>query len=198
MIDRNYWQQRYQLQQTGWDAGTITTPVKAYLDQLDNKLIKILIPGCGNAHEAAYLWEQGYKNVYLLDYAAAPLNNFHEQFPEFPKSQLINLDFFELNDKFDLILEQTFFCALDPQLRPSYVEKMQQLLKPNGKLIGVLFNSEFEQQGPPFGGTKSEYQELLEEYFDIVIMEECYNSILPRMGNELFVVLCPKKLVNNA
>jgi thiopurine S-methyltransferase len=198
MLNSNYWQERYATQQTGWDAGTITTPIKEYIDQLTDKSIKILIPGCGNAHEAAYLWQQGFTNVFLLDYVAEPLNNFSKQFPDFPKDHLILLDFFNLEEKFDLILEQTFFCALDPSLRKSYVEKMQRLLNPEGKLVGVLFNCKFEKQGPPFGGTKDEYLALFDDYFEIRKMEECYNSIAPRKGNELFVVLSLKKSVNNA
>jgi hypothetical protein len=198
MLDSNYWQERYKTNQTGWDAGTITTPIKEYIDQLKDKSIKILIPGCGNAHEAAYLWQLGFKNVFLLDYVAEPLNNFSKHYPDFPKSQLLLKDFFELDEKFDLIIEQTFFCALDPKLRSRYVERMYQILNPEGKLAGVMFSSEFEKEGPPFGGSKSEYQALFERYFDIAKMEECYNSIPPRKGNELFVVLCPKKSVNNA
>ena len=198
MLSSLYWQERYQTNQTGWDAGAITTPIKEYIDQIKDKSIRILIPGCGNAHEAAYLWQQGFKNVFLLDYVEEPLKNFSKHYPDFPKNQLLLKDFFELNEKFDLILEQTFFCALDPQLRASYAEKMFKSLKTDGKLAGVMFNCEFEKQGPPFGGTKSEYQALFERYFDILKMEECYNSIQPRKGNELFVVLCPKKSVNNA
>jgi SAM-dependent methyltransferase len=198
MLDSQYWQERYQTNQTGWDTGSITPPIKAFIDTLNDKSIKILIPGCGNAHEAAYLWQQGFKNIFLLDYAEEPLKKFSQQYPDFPQSQLLQKDFFQLDDKFDLILEQTFFCALDPQLRTSYVEKMHQSLRPDGKLAGLLFNCEFEKQGPPFGGTKNEYQALFEHYFDIKKMELCYNSIQPRQGNELFVVLCPKKSVNNA
>lgn len=198
MLNSNYWKERYITKQTGWDAGTITIPIKEYIDQLKDKSIKILIPGCGNAHEAAYLWQQGFTNVFLLDYVAEPLKNFSKHYPDFPKSQLLLKDFFELDEKFDLIIEQTFFCALDPQLRTSYAYKMYQILNPDGKLVGVMFNSEFKKEGPPFGGTKSEYQALFERYFDILKMEDCYNSIEPRKGNELFVVLCPKKSVNKS
>jgi len=198
MLNSNYWKERYNTHQTGWDAGTITTPIKEYIDQLKDKSIKILIPGCGNAHEAAYLWQQGFKNIFLLDYVAEPLNNFSEQFPEFPKEQLILKDFFDLNEKFDLIIEQTFFCALDPSLRKAYAEKIHSTLNTEGKLVGVLFNCEFEKQGPPFGGTKSEYLTLFESNFEVRKMDDCYNSIQPRKGNELFVILCQKKSVNNA
>lgn len=93
MLNSNYWQERYQTNQIGWDVGAITTPIKEYIDQLKNKSIKILIPGCGNAHEAAYLWQQGFKNVFLLDYVAEPLNNFSKHYPDFPKNQLLLKDF---------------------------------------------------------------------------------------------------------
>jgi hypothetical protein len=34
-----------------------------------NKDIAILIPGCGNTYEAAYLLEQGFTNVTVIDIA---------------------------------------------------------------------------------------------------------------------------------
>ena len=111
MLDSNYWKNRYQANETGWDVGHISTPIKNYIDQLKEKSITILIPGCGNAHEAAYLWEHGFKNIYLVDYVKEPLDNFQKKHPDFPTSHLIHSDFFDLTGKFDLILEQTFFCA---------------------------------------------------------------------------------------
>lgn len=65
---------------------------------------------------------------------------------------------------------------------------MYQLLKPGGKLVGVLFNRSFEG-GPPFGGSKSEYLSLFQNQFTVTSMEECYNSIAPRKNAELFVKL---------
>ena len=48
-FDAAYWQQRYQSGLTGWDTGGITTPLKEYFDQLQNRHLRILIPGCGHA-----------------------------------------------------------------------------------------------------------------------------------------------------
>ena len=106
---------------------------------------------------------------------------------------LICADFFELRGEYDLILEQTFFCALDPTLREDYIKKMTELLSEDGKLVGLLFNTDFKSS-PPFGGNLSEYQEQFAEYFEIIKMEPCYNSIAPRSGNELFFIC---KLKNN-
>jgi hypothetical protein len=62
---------------------------------------------------------------------------------------------------------------------------MHQLLKPAGKLVGVLFNREFEG-GPPFGGSKEEYKQLFSKHLHIKKMELCYNSIPQRKDAELF------------
>ena len=61
---------------------------------------------------------------------------------------------------FDVIIEQTFFCAIDPLLREKYVEKTHQILKEKGCIIGLLFSKEFENEGPPFGSSHEEYINL--------------------------------------
>jgi len=188
VIDKNFWEKRWENNETGWDAGTITAPLKAYFDQLKDKNIKILIPGCGNAHEAEYLFEQGFKNTYIIDIAPQALESFSKRVPHFPKENLICDDFFNHQNQYDLIVEQTFFCALDPTLRDNYIKKMNELLKLNGKLVGLLFNIPLNTTHPPFGGNKEEYQKQFSPFFKFKHFENCYNSIKPRENNELFVV----------
>ncbi|WP_354668276.1 methyltransferase domain-containing protein [Winogradskyella psychrotolerans] len=187
-MNKDYWEERYLNHKTGWNIGYISPPLKVYFDQLENKTLKILIPGAGNSYEAEYLWNHGFKNVYVLDFAKQPLDNFKKRVPEFPQHQLLNTDFFELDDSFDLIIEQTFFCALNPSLRLNYVEQMRQLLNPEGKLVGLLFNLEFTKTGPPFGGNILEYQLLFNQAFKIKVLETSINSIKERQGNELFFI----------
>lgn len=184
----DYWGQRYAEGTTGWDAGSITAPIKNYVDQLADKTVKILIPGCGNAHEAAYLHQQGFTNVYVCDWAQEPLDNLKKRLPDFPNNHLLCANFFELQEQnFDYILEQTFFCALPPTLRPDYVKKMRELLSEEGKLVGLLFNFELTEKGPPFGGNIEEYQLHFSKHFSSVQLEECKTSIKPRLGSELFI-----------
>ena len=90
--------------------------------------------------------------------------------------------------KYDLIIEQTFFCALNPSLRDKYVEKMHELLNPKGKLIGLLFQFPLTEEGPPFGGSENEYIKLFSNNFKIRTLETAYNSIKPREGRELFFI----------
>ena len=187
-FNKNYWEERYAQNETGWNVGYASTPIKAYIDQLKDKTQQILIPGAGNSFEAEYLWNSGFKNVYILDIAKQPLDNFLSRVPEFPKNQLLHTDFFELDTRFDFILEQTFFCALDPQLRDRYAEKMYELLKPKGKLVGLLFDFELTESGPPFGGSLEEYKVLFEDKFRIKQLDKAYNSIKERHGKELFFI----------
>jgi methyl halide transferase len=188
-LNEEYWGKRYLTNDTGWDAKSPTAPLQHYIDQLKNKALRVLIPGCGNAYEAEYMFNKGFKNVFVTDIASVPLNNFKERCPSFPSSQLIHSDFFNLEQNYDLILEQTFFCALDPSLRKKYAEKCAALLVKGGKLAGVLFDDKLNNDKPPFGGSKEEYISYFRPYFDIKYFDKCTNSIPPRAGRELFINL---------
>lgn len=188
-FNADYWQNRYQLGQTGWDVGAITPPLRDYFNQMPNTGQRILVPGCGNAYEAEYLFRNGFTHTYIADVAEAPLQRFSERVPDFPENQLLLQDFFELGGTYDLIVEQTFFCAIDPQLRADYARKCAELLMPGGKLVGLLFDTTFEHSGPPFGGSREEYRTYFKPYFEFLHFETAYNSIPPRQGRELFIEL---------
>ncbi|MGV6831009.1 MAG: methyltransferase domain-containing protein [bacterium] len=191
-LNSTYWENRYQEGTSGWDLGKASTPIKEYIDQLNNKDIKILIPGAGNSYEAEYLFRKGFKNVYVADLAHSPLENLKSRISEFPSSQLLHTNFFDIEMKFDLIIEQTFFCAIDPKLRGQYVTKASELLKKDGKLVGLLFDAPLYQDHPPFGGDKQEYLDRFSPYFVINTMETATNSVNSRAGRELFINLTNK------
>ena len=163
------------------------------MDQLENKDIRILIPGAGRGYEAIYLYENGFKNVFVCDWAEAAFTTLKQQCPSFPTDQLLITDFFQINDSFDLMIEQTFFCALPPDERNRYVEKSAELINSEGLIVGLLFASHFNRPGPPFGGTKEEYIQQFSPIFQVEQMEIAPNSILPRLGNELFFKMKPKQ-----
>ncbi|OIQ15803.1 MAG: SAM-dependent methyltransferase [Flavobacterium sp. MedPE-SWcel] len=187
-LDKNYWENRYQTDSFPWDAGTITLPIKTYIDQLTNKSSKILVPGAGNGHEFEYLIQKGFNNSYVLDIAPTPLENIKKRLPELSNEHLLYGDFFEHKSQYDLIIEQTFFCALPPTLRAKYIQKMHSLLATGGKLAGLLFQFPLTEEGPPFGGSIEEYQKSFGDLFKIHTLETAHNSIKPREGKELFFI----------
>ena len=190
-LDSDYWNNRYIQNNTGWDIG-YANPIHIdyVLDNID-KTARILIPGAGTGYELSKLWNCGYTNVFAIDLSPKAKELFLSQNPKFPENQYLVGDFFELNQKFDLILEQTFFCAIEPQLRSQYANKAHTILNTNGKLFGVLFSIQF-QGGPPFGGNIAEYKMLFHSKFSILKLEKSYQSISPRQDKELIIELMKK------
>lgn len=186
-LNREFWNERWRNEQTGWDIGYPSPPIEEYIRQYGDKNAKVLIPGCGNAYEAEFLLNEGFTDITILDISDWATEVLKERFKNHPEIKVVCEDFFTHQGKYDLIIEQTFFCAIPPEMRNDYVRKSWELLHENGKIIGVLFARVFEKQGPPFGGTAEEYEERFRKHFETVKLEKCYNSIAPRRGNEIFI-----------
>lgn len=190
--NKSYWEDRYAQKEDFWNAKTITTPLKAYIDQLNDKTLRVLVPGVGHGHELVYLQQQGFTQSKGLDLTTIAFEETMKHEPSVSKDQVIVSDFFAHEGTYDLIIEQTFFCSLPIAKRKDYVQKMHGLLRPEGKLVGLLFDTDFDKPYPPFGGTKDEYLALFEPYFTIEVMERAFNSIKPRQDRELFIILKKK------
>ena len=187
-LNKEFWDAKYEQNKTGWDIGEISTPIKTYIDQITDKNLHILIPGVGNGHEVEYLFNKGFKNICVIDISKQPLDNLKTRLPKANNINFIHSDFFDVDLTFDLILEQTFFCALHPSIRENYANKMYDLLDSKGKIAGLLFDFELTNEGPPFGGSIIEYIQLFYAKFEVKLLEKCYNSIKPRQGRELFFI----------
>ena len=191
-LNAQYWEGRYQEHHTPWDIGYASPPLMHYIEKLEQKDLRILIPGAGHAYEAISLHQNGFTDVYVCDWAPSAFEVLKEKAPDFPTANLLVQDFFELDIEVDLILEQTFFCALSPELRPDYVTKSAELLAENGKLAGLLFAFPFDNTGPPYGGSKTEYLQLFSTHFEVLQMDVAKDSIKPRASRELFIQLRKK------
>ncbi len=185
ILDRDFWEERYQTKTTGWDIGYVSPAIKEYIDSLSDKTVSILIPGCGNTYEASYLLDCGFTNVTVIDIAPTLIEALQHKFASNPNINIVLGDFFEHEEKYDVILEQTFFCTLPLERRQEYVLKMQDVLADDGILAGLLFNRDFDG-GPPFGGNKKEYELLFNGAFDVLRLEVSLNSIPERANSELF------------
>lgn len=191
-LGQQYWDAQWTAGKTGWDIGYASPAITTYMAQYPDKNAAILIPGCGNAYEAAYLAANGFTDITLIDIAPAAAGRLKEKFAGMEQIQVICGDFFAHEGRYDLIIEQTFFCALPPAMRGNYAAKTASLLKENGRITGLLFNRRFEQAGPPFGGDTEEYRQLFMPYYRIKEMSTCYNSIPPRADTEVFIQFVKK------
>ena len=191
-MDKSFWESRWQDKNTGWDIGYANPAISNFMEQYPNKGAAILIAGCGNAYEAEFLLKNGFTNITLIDIAETAVKNLQEKFKVEKSIRILCEDYFEHSSTYDVLIEQTFFCAINPIQRADYAQKAHSLLNDNGILMGVLFNREFDKAGPPFGGTAEEYLEYFKPYFDLEIFETCNNSIPQRQGSELFINLVKK------
>ncbi len=192
-MNREYWETRWEKQETRWDIGYAAPALTKYIDGIADKDTAVLIPGCGNAYEAEYLLNNGFTNITLIDIAQGAIGNLKRKFEGNKALTIICEDFFEHKGRYDLVLEQTFFSAIPPFKRRAYAAKMHEILTEKGRVVGVLFDEQFNNPFPPFGGCPCEYRPVFEPYFTIEKMETCYNSIESRKDREVFINLLKKK-----
>jgi hypothetical protein len=185
MYASEYWNDRYVREDTPWDTGKPVPPLHRIISGLNQRDIRILIPGAGRGYEAILLRSMGFQNVYVCDWAEQALDALRQMDMDFPEDHLLCGDFFALELQVDLILEHTFFCAIPRSMRIPYVQKAHQLLNSGGAIAGLLFSREFEAPGPPFGGSEEEYRSLFSPHFAIRELTPALDSIAPRLGSEL-------------
>lgn len=191
-LGQNYWEDKWKNQETGWDIGYVSPAIEGYFKKVSDKNSRILIPGCGNAYEAEFLLNEGFTDISIIDISPKACEILKEKFGENKQVKIFCGDFFQHEGDYDFIIEQTFFCAIPTILRTDYAKRASDLLSENGRIIGLLFNRNFEQKGPPFGGSLEEYNFLFKKYLQVIKMEESTKSIPERTGNELFINLMKK------
>ena len=67
----------------------------------------------------------------------------------------------DADNKFQFVYDYTFFCALDPSVRPQWAEKMAAVVAPGGELCTVIFPIGEKEGGPPFRVSFDDYKSLL-------------------------------------
>jgi SAM-dependent methyltransferase len=147
------------------------------------------VPGGGRGHDAILLAQRGL-DVDLVDFAPAALEAAASLAAGAGAVIHTHLqDYFSLpgmpyhRERYDLIWEYTFFCAIDPSLRKAYAQAALNLLKPGGLLVGLFFPLESDKPGPPFLVSRDEVRELFSSFSEGRI-EEPQRSVKPRAGRE--------------
>lgn len=189
---REDWQQHYDDDDLKWDLEEVSPPFVNLWQEGKIPQGKMIVPGCGRGHEVLFFSERGF-DVTAVDFTLGAVDRLTESLNKKNLSaKIFHHNFFELSAKhdlkYDLMLEQTFFCAIDPEKRIDYVETAWRVLKSHGKLI-ALFYETGEEGGPPFNTTKGQVEEMFSKRFDVEYLEKTQFSAERRRDKEWLGIL---------
>ncbi|MEQ8768211.1 MAG: methyltransferase domain-containing protein [Planctomycetota bacterium] len=190
--DSTSWNARYLETNTPWDLGKATPAFEALLaSDLAPMPGKLLVPGCGRGHDAILFAEHGFE-VIGIDFAPAAIDFARELARKrgvaarFEVADLFDLPSGDL-EAFDLVLEYTCFCAIEPDRRDDYARVVSELLVEGGVLLGLFFpTGPFGSgEGPPHRVTRDDVEQHFGERFAIERLEPPAVSDPGREGLEL-------------
>lgn len=162
----DFWDTRYATGNTPWDLHGVPSSLRAFLKS--RAPATVLIPGCGTSHDAQAFLEAGWKTT-AIDFSPVAVEQTRAQLGKWAGSVILG-DFFKHDfgpAKFDVIYERTFLSALPPKLRPAYVNRMAQLLRPGGLLAGLFLYGE-ESDPPPYMLSDEQANDLFTKKFSLV------------------------------
>eukprot|EP00258_Populus_trichocarpa_P013147 XP_002323714.3 probable thiol methyltransferase 2 isoform X2 [Populus trichocarpa] len=185
------WENCWEQGLTPWDLGR-PTPIILHLHQT-GALPKgrALVPGCGSGYDVvAMACSERY--VVGLDVSHTAIEKAIELSSSLPNSSyftFLKADFFTWHppELFDLIFDYTFFCAIEPGMRSRWACKVQEMLKPDGELITLMYPISDHVGGPPYKVSVSDYEEVLHPMgFKAVTIVDNELAIEARKGREKF------------
>ena len=185
------WAGRYRGGDTPWDLGR---PHPELVRRLAAGELgppgRALVPGCGRGHDALALAGAGWE-VTALDLVALEgpsLSFFAARGGRFLVRDALG---FASDTPFDLVLDHTFFCAVEPSERPAWGRMVTRTLAPAGRLFALIFpvGRAPEEGGPPFGMHAGDLLAALGEGFTLECDEPTREPIAERRWGERWAVL---------
>jgi len=177
-----FWDARYTSGETPWDFHGVPAALQEFLR--NSQAGNVLIPGCGAAYEVRAFHEAGWK-VTAIDFSLVAVEHARAELGALA-SHVLQRDFFTHDSgsrHFDVIYERTFLCALPPRLWPAYVDRMTQLLRPGGELVGTFLYGD-EAEPPPYPLTPEKAHELFNGRFSLIKTLPVSDSLPLFAGNE--------------
>ena len=189
-----YWEKAYQSADMTWDLGEPTPVFNQWINSERNTL-SICVLGAGNGWDALNFAKKGH-HVTAVDFADSAIKNMRKMAEILSvELNLLHSDIFNIgksyHDAFDIVLEYTCFCAIDPDRRIDYINLVDRILKPKGRLVALFFplDKELNDEGPPFGVDLNKTLNLFSKNFTLNKKEIPNLSIERRIGREMFVIL---------
>lgn len=187
--EAEFWSNIYRTETPRWDLGEPTPALMHALPRLKLQPARILVPGAGGGHDAAWLASQGHI-VTAVDFSAEAIARARKNYGHVPHLTFLHLDVFQLppdmNGSFDMIFEYTCYCAVTPSRRNELVRVWRRLLTDNGHLLGIFFTMD-RPNGPPYGGSEWELRQRLGKSFRLLYWTRLRDSVPARLGQELLI-----------
>ncbi|MCJ8275603.1 MAG: methyltransferase domain-containing protein [Bdellovibrionales bacterium] len=184
----DFWSEKYNTH-APWNLDEPHPELKSILPQLKLSKSRILVPGCGYGHDAAYLAEQGHI-VTAFDFSEEAIKGAKKKYGHIKNLTFEVADAFNLDQSyfnaFEIVFEHTFYCAITPQKRNDIIKLWKRCLAETGHLLGVFFVMP-KRTGPPFGGSEWELRDKLEKDFNFLYWTRLKYSPGWRKGAELMV-----------
>jgi SAM-dependent methyltransferase len=186
-LSPDFWQQHYEDGTTRWDLGQPSPPLVSWWHGSSWQPQRAIVLGCGRGHDARFLAAQGVE-VLGIDFAPGAIAAARQQH-QTPglKLEFVQQDMFQLlpdyAQQFDLVVEHTCYCAIDPSCRDDYVALAAQLLRPQGRLVAVFFTHN-RGGGPPYATTPAEIRQRFSPRFQLLQLTPVENSVPSRAGEE--------------
>ncbi len=158
-LQPGFWDERFERGFTPWDRGGVPFALRDFVART-GKPLRTLIPGCGSAHELAFLSETGWDAV-AIDFSPAAVAVAKKAGGRWA-DRVLEADFFAWEPKqpLDMIYERAFLCALPRAMWPQLAARYAALLPPGALLAGYFFFDD-TVKGPPFGTSAAQLDELL-------------------------------------
>jgi SAM-dependent methyltransferase len=178
----DFWSTRYAAGKTPWDFQGVPRALTEFLARTKrSKRGSVLIPGCGSGYEIAAFDAAGF-DVTAIDFSPAAVKRARRVLRR-RASSIVCADFFEYDfgQRFDLIYERTFLCALPRARWPDYAGRLAALTVSGGALVGTFFIGR-AKEGPPCPITEAKLDKLLGRTFRRVCDKRVTDS-LPVFGD---------------
>ncbi|KAJ4723902.1 Thiocyanate methyltransferase 1 [Melia azedarach] len=183
------WEKCWEQGLTPWDLGQ-ATPIVVHLHQ-SGALPKgrALVPGCGTGYDVVAMAspDRYVLGLEISDIAIKKAKELSSLLPNAKYIGFLKADFFTWRpaELFDLIFDYTFFCAIEPDMRAAWAQKIKDLLKPDGELITLIFPISDHIGGPPYKVAVSDYEKVLHPMgFRATSIVDNELAIGPRKGRE--------------
>ncbi|MBE0642803.1 MAG: methyltransferase domain-containing protein [Bacteroidetes bacterium] len=208
-----FWDAAYREDRDNWDMGTPTPVFTDLLERLGMDLRelggpdfshfgrapRVLVPCSGRGYDALLFAERGWETT-ALDFSAEPLQWLEsEQKKRGLELRILQEDMFSLGTKhpahYDLLLEYTCVCAIEPVRRTEFLAFAAEVLRPGGALLALLFPVDGRPGGPPFSIDVEEFKREAEKAFTLAHESTPETSVKPRRGRERLLLFVKKEEV---